>query len=399
MVKAAAKQGGLNIQSTLITIYANSLSAIATQAALIAGFAFQFVITQRDTVLDTHLTLAYFYYTCYTICLVGALFALSQATVTTVYGPWMAFNSVTDDAVQSAHDVMRSQATFVVKIAVVSITALFLGVCLQTWSIYDYGIAAICTLIYIVGYILLIYYGRSAYIRLRPKGGDITKKNGVRETTRDGANTGMSNSNNLSDETVHMKMNSKDPRELKEDVENTALEGTLFVRETASQGGNFCKRYVTLSGGRLDIYKGESDRGNHKDPITIKPIKLYQYKYSENREIFARKFMNIGNVLKEKVVGTRDFYIQDVISSPDVNLDIAREKYSFALEPVHVTELSSTEVIEFVATDAIKFNEWKTCLEKVTNAYEEMRASKRTKDTMRTGGNYESQILVASAQA
>jgi len=160
LIKATAKQGVLTVQTQLINIYSSNLSAIATQAALVAGLAFQFVIIRVDTTQEEQLGLAYIYFSLFTICLVAALFALSQATVATIYGPWLAFKSEDNMAVQNAQDVMRHQANFIIKIAVVSISSLFAGAMFFTWSIYDRGIAAICSFIYIVGYFFLMFYGR-----------------------------------------------------------------------------------------------------------------------------------------------------------------------------------------------------------------------------------------------
>jgi len=419
LIKVNAKQGVLTIQTTLITIYSNNLSAIATQAALIAGFGFSFVITQRDTTLELGLGLAYFYYSFYTICFVAALFVLSQATVTTVYGPWMAFKSEDNMAVQNAQDVMRSQASFVFKISIVSITSLFLGACIQTWSIYDNGIAAICTFIYVVGYALLITYGRRAYLLLIPPD-DISKDSEKRAMNKTGASfrsmlkdfvtsgtnsvptavstTSSSGADGFVSDSAVEKL--KLAKELKERVENTAIQGVLYVREAVSKGGNFRKRYVSVTAGRLDIYKDESDLHNQKDPLTQKPVKLYLYRFSKNASEFTKKFVNIGNAFKEKVVGTKDFYLQDVLSAGDVNLDLAYEKYRFALLPLNVDELNSREPIEFVATDDSKFQAWEEVLSSVVEAYALMRNPNLTvKDTMLTGGNVSMASYIQAASA
>ena len=83
-------QGVLGIQTNLINLYSNNLSAIATQAALIGGFSFTAVIMQADTASITSMTLSYFYLVPFTVCLVAALFVLSQATIVVMFGPTMA---------------------------------------------------------------------------------------------------------------------------------------------------------------------------------------------------------------------------------------------------------------------------------------------------------------------
>jgi hypothetical protein len=189
-------------------------------------------------------------------------------------------------------------------------------------------------------------------------------------------------------------------KELKERVENTAIQGVLYVREAVSKGGNFRKRYVSVTAGRLDIYKDESDLHNQKDPLTQKPVKLYLYRFSKNASEFTKKFVNIGNAFKEKVVGTKDFYLQDVLSAGDVNLDLAYEKYRFALLPLNVDELNSREPIEFVATDDSKFQAWEEVLSSVVEAYALMRNPNLTvKDTMLTGGNVSMASYIQAASA
>ena len=57
LLKANLTQGVLGIQTNLISLYASNLSAIATQSALIGGFAFTAVIGQQALDSRTHLTL------------------------------------------------------------------------------------------------------------------------------------------------------------------------------------------------------------------------------------------------------------------------------------------------------------------------------------------------------
>jgi hypothetical protein len=99
----------LGIQTNLITLYSNNLSAIATQAALIGGFSFTAVSSVTDSTSIFKTVLSYFYYVFFTICLVTALFVLSQATIVVMFGPTMALKGSNDEAVKYAAAHMMSQ--------------------------------------------------------------------------------------------------------------------------------------------------------------------------------------------------------------------------------------------------------------------------------------------------
>lgn len=161
----------LGIQTNLITLYSNNLSAIATQAALIGGFSFTAVLLSADVEGPTKLVLAYFYYSCFTVCLVTALFVLSQATIVGMFGPTMALKGSTDEAVKMAADKMMNQQYIILKAALIAITALFSGACLLAWAKYPKGIAAITTFIYLFTYYYLVKLGMDAYLTFVPNEG------------------------------------------------------------------------------------------------------------------------------------------------------------------------------------------------------------------------------------
>jgi len=183
-------QGVLGIQTNLITLYSNNLSAIATQAALIGGFAFTAVLLDADVEGPTKLVLAYFYYICFTICLVTALFVLSQATIVGMFGPTMALKGSTDEAVKMAADKMMDQQYIILNASLTGITALFAGACLLTWAKYPKGIATITTLIYMITYYCLVKYGMNAYLTFVPNEGASFVE--LEDGSKDGSNAGSS---------------------------------------------------------------------------------------------------------------------------------------------------------------------------------------------------------------
>ena len=84
------------------------------------------------------------------VCLTAAIFVLTQATICVMFGPTMALKGSNDEAVKIAASHMMNQQIYILKIAQVSITALFLGACLLSWGTYPLGIAAMTTVVYIL---------------------------------------------------------------------------------------------------------------------------------------------------------------------------------------------------------------------------------------------------------
>jgi hypothetical protein len=165
LIKANLTQGVVGIQSNLVGLYQTNLSAMATQAALIAGFAFTAVgntsvFTSTD---DGPATIPYFVYALFTLCLVAALFVLSQATIVVMFGPSMALKGADQASVKRASEYMREEQWRVFTIGAVSISSLFAGSCILSWTLYPTNIAAITTCIYVVGYFILFKEGQRAY--------------------------------------------------------------------------------------------------------------------------------------------------------------------------------------------------------------------------------------------
>lgn len=108
----------------------------------------------------TQLALSYFYFVPFTVCLVAALFVLSQATIVVMFGPTMALKGSTDEAVKFAAAQMMNQQFIILKAAMVSITGLFIGACVLSWANYPIGIAVITTVVYIIAYYIMLKEGQ-----------------------------------------------------------------------------------------------------------------------------------------------------------------------------------------------------------------------------------------------
>jgi hypothetical protein len=88
LIKANLSQGVVGIQGNLISLYQANLNAVSVTSALIAGFAFTAVSNPPiSNPSISQQVLAYFYYSLFTMSFVTALWALSQATISTMFGP------------------------------------------------------------------------------------------------------------------------------------------------------------------------------------------------------------------------------------------------------------------------------------------------------------------------
>ena len=165
-ISATLRQGTAHIQGSLIQLYSYNLNAIGTQAALIAGFAFTALSDLTPT--DATTGLQYFYYICYTICLITALFVLTQATITAIYGSTLSVRGKEAETVEYAARIMKERQEFILKMGFTCISALFVGGVLQSWSMYPTGIAVITTFLYITFWCWLVREGLGTFRECQP---------------------------------------------------------------------------------------------------------------------------------------------------------------------------------------------------------------------------------------
>lgn len=255
LLKANLTQGVLGIQTNLIDLYTNNLSTLATQAALIAGFAFTSVIAQHPVDGIVNETLGYFYYVCFTICLVTALIVLSHATLIVNFGPTMALKGNSQDSVKVAAVHMRTQLYVIYFYCLICLTSLFVGSCVISWSFYPVGIATITTAIYLAGYYLLIRNGIYAYNIFVASDSEI-----FLDTATESADKGIIYKLLPKAATKEEVVSTNDVAT--NGISSEALEGIklkargmLWRRQAIEDGGLFVKCYAVLEKGRLDFYK------------------------------------------------------------------------------------------------------------------------------------------------
>ena len=356
LLKATLTQGVLQIQTNLIQLYSDNLSAIGTQAALIAGFAFSATTASyASDGSDGGDCLSYLYFFFYTICFVCALMVLSQATIVTMFGPSKALKGDSTDAVQMSGDEMRKQQYLVLVGGFFSITALFIGSCIQAWNSLPGLLALTCTFVYLGGYLVLVYAGQGAYEAFRLKR-DITTP------------IGYDPDDGVEDVNTDMKLKVK---------------GFIWKREPLEHGGLFIKRFAVLEKGCIDFYRKESDFSAFENPVNRDPVKLWQYTLEEDPRKFSKSVTSIQNTFKSAVMGNDDFSMSDLMSS-EYDLAYAAKHFKFALIPKISSELATVEIIEFLAHNEQTHKQWVQNLRRVIDAYNNV-GRLTIEQTMRTG--------------
>lgn len=400
-LKANLTQGVLGIQTNLINLYSNNLSAVATQAALIAGFSFAAVASVFDDRGLLEMTLGYFYYLCFTICLVAALFVLSQATIVVMFGPTMALKGSTDEAVKVAAGHMMNQQLKIFKLAAVSITALFLGSCILSWANYPPGIATITTFVYILGYYWLIKEGYQAYFTfvpnedgafIEPSTGEFVHGAAVEKDER-GNYKKMDQS---AAELAHQQ--NMETLSAAQDTIKQKLKAVLWKRQSIEEGGLFVKYFCVLEKGRLDFYSKEKDYRDNSNPVNSKPIKLWQFDLEKDPRKYSKNVTSLSSTMKSAMLGNEDFAMSDLLTS-EYDLQYASRNFKFGLIPKVSSELVATTNYEFLAHDEKAYNTWIKTLESIVKAYDDIAAMPNIEHTIRVGSADVEMVVQAANNA
>lgn len=405
MLKASLAKGVLEIQLTLIQLYTSNLNAIGTQAALIAGFAFTGIAETpypNDNFDDA--VIEYFYYFFITLTLVSGLFAVSQATIVTLYGPAMALSGETPEAVTSSVSNMRGQQDFVFKVGGVAITSLFLSAICLSWARRPRGVATVNTLVYLGVYYLMLSEGRKAFLLFS----NIKEEVGAYEDpNQEKANplrtTQSKNSaKNTSSGLVKSAGSSKSVVGGGEETDNsleagaqTRARGVLWMRQSLSKGGELEQCYAVLEKGKLDIYRSEQHFIDHENPINKHPFQLWKYALELDPRKFNRGFSSASKSMRKIMTGQGEFSLTTLMSS-DYDLKEASKKFRFIIHPKVQSELQPLQVAEFMANDEQSYKLWVKAIGRVIRCLEELDANPTVEATMRANADVELVVNAAS---
>jgi hypothetical protein len=161
LLRATLAQGVLQIQITLVELYNNNINALATGVTMIASFAYtglaEAYFPHNDHPYNENLM--YFYYFFVIVSLSVGVFCICQSTIVTMFGPSLALNGETHEAVINAVGHMQEQQSFVFWIAAVSTVCLMIAMCFLGWARLDPGIAAMDTVLYAGAIYLMVQEG------------------------------------------------------------------------------------------------------------------------------------------------------------------------------------------------------------------------------------------------
>jgi hypothetical protein len=262
----------LEIQRNLVDLYIGNLLSVAGQASFIAGFAFSGIFGDPGNADDIKSeVLTYFYLIAFTISFVTSLYILSIVVITVMFGPTLALKGSTDDAVKYVATQMRETQIYIMKLALLDITALLVGACVFSWHIYAIPVASLTCFVYITIYYAMLIYGSHIYRVFNPLDMNAFLEPDAIGYTPDGRR--------MTGKEYQEEKAAKERERLSEALEATKLKvkGILWKRQSVEDGGVFTKYYAVLEKGRLDLYAKEKDYRENSNPVNSKPIKLWQY--------------------------------------------------------------------------------------------------------------------------
>jgi hypothetical protein len=165
LLRATLTQGVLQIQITLVELYNNNINALATGTTLMASFAYTGLAEAYYPHNEHSFNegLMYFYYFFDILSLAMGVFCICQATIVTMFGPSLALNGQTPEAVTNAVVHMQDQQSFIFWIAAISTVSLMIAMCMLGWARLDHGIAGMDTVLYLGALYLMVQEGQKVY--------------------------------------------------------------------------------------------------------------------------------------------------------------------------------------------------------------------------------------------
>lgn len=252
-----------------------------------------------------------------------------------MFGPSKALKGETSDSVKVASENMRQQQWYILYVGMVCIICIFFGVAVENFMNENPYALEIALCILFSGFLTVLFlWGRMGYFHFHVDHDITTPRTDA--TNHEGVKTGGSGGG---------------------DMVLDKAKGTIWVRQSLEEGGNFLRRFGVLEKSCLDIYESEDKYNNHDNPLNVFPIKLWLYNLETDPRKFAKSVTSINNSLKSSLLGNEDFSVKDLLTSRH-DLPHAAKHFKFALIPKISSELATVDMVELLAHDEKTYKHW-----------------------------------------
>lgn len=385
LLKANLAKGVLEIQLALIQLYTDNLNSIGTQAALLASFAFTGITStpypQAGLVKNI---MEFFYFGCMALSFGTALFALSQATVVTTYGPAMALSGNNAASVKTSAGHMKLQQDFVFKVGFICISSFFVAAIGLTWARRNTGQATMNCLIYLFAYAVTVVKGFQVYKSVNAYGSIESDDEAILK--KEASGHGKDDSSNVSSYNLLRKSDEESelvayPNQMGSVVSHSEIGrsvkamGQLWMRDSIDHGGRLHERFAVLQRGVLEIYRTEKDYEKGKAPINELPFQLRKYALELDVKKFNRGMTSGRKTFRRMVSGQGEISLPLYVAS-EFDLKTAVKKYRFILYPKILSEVNPLPTGEFMANDEQSYKQWIEAIQNVISTAEDLAQNK-----------------------
>lgn len=404
-LKASLTRGLLELQNRLIALYTGNLQAIGTQAALIGAFAFAGIgeIQIPDTGY-TGIGFTYFYefFIHATLCL--SIFAVSQSTVVTIFGPSIALKGAEADVVLYVAQLIRQQRKNVLFIGAGTVTCIFCATIANFWAKIPPGVAGSATVIFFIGYCFIASEGLRCYNAFHPDSRNIKTKNFFfnREYKAVNLNDSADNPSILEGQGSSQSAKKLDSSEdallssLEKRKEDPAACGMIFWRQGFSDGGELVQVYAQLEKGVLTLFKTAEDASKpKKESMQIASFKMKDYKLSTNTSKILSSDSGIVKSLRGTLFGQDEFGVMAILKSSEYDLSVAVKKYRFVLLPTTISELSPLDHVELMCGNQKEYERWTKVFAKSIRQHSKLVGTSATDGTL-SANDVEKMIISAN---
>lgn len=296
--------------------------------------------------------------------------------MTIMWGPALGLKAADADIVLYVARNIRKQRRNVLMIGAATLTAMYFSCISYLWNAIPTEVACSVTIVFLFGYWFTIVEGIGCYNAFHPESTDMRTHNGIfrfRYSITQQAYERMDKLNENTEQ-IYGKTIVVLPEEKRSTQETAKLEskikmkGPLYWRTPFADGGILVIRFGVMKNGMLDLYKNEEDYTMCRNPINVKPFKLWEYIMQTDYNKFPKGKTSIRKSIQKRTTGQGEFSVAERFSS-EYNLKEAALKYRFVLYPKVFSELSPLETGDFMCGNEEEYKAWTQSLRAVIHAH------------------------------